>query len=65
MKFSGKVRQSVKIYLNKNLGLRIFFANGFVETFRSKTNVVSISKVNFPVFCKFFSDEVETIFWES
>ena len=62
---SRKVRRSVQIYLNQTLGMRTLLENGFGATLNSKANVVSIWKGHFSVFCKFFSDEVETIFWES
>ena len=63
--FDEKVRQSVRNYLTQNLGIRGFLENDFGASFSSKTNVQSISKSHFPVFCKFLSDEVEIIFWES
>ena len=63
--FSGKVRQSVQTYLNQNLVIGIFLENRFGTTLSSKTNILSVSKGHFSVFCKFFSDEVETTFWES
>ena len=62
--FSGKVRQSVQNYLNQNLVIGSFLENGFEATLSSKTNVVSVWSEHFSVFCKFLSDEVETIFWE-
>ena len=63
--FSGKVWQSIQNYLNQNLVIGSFLENGFEATLSSKTNVVSVWKEHFSVFCKFLSDEVETIFWES
>ena len=63
--FSGKVRQSIQNYLNQNLVIGSFLENGFEATLSSKTNVVSVWKVHFAVFCKFLSDEFGTIFWES
>ena len=63
--FSGKVGESVKIYLNQSLFIRTFFENGFGATLRSKTNVLSVWKNHISVFGKFLSDEVETIFKES
>ena len=42
-----------------------FLENSFGATLSSKTNVVSVWKVHFSVFCKSLSDEVEIIFWES
>ena len=62
--FSGKVRQSVQNYLNQNLIIGSFLENGLEGTLSSKTNVLSISKAYFSVFCKLLSDEVETVFWE-
>ena len=63
--FAGKVGQSVKIYRNQNSVIRTFLENGFGSTLSSKTNVLSVWKKHFLVFCKFLSDEVETIFRES
>ena len=62
--FSGKVRQSVQSYLNRNLVIVIFLEKGFEATMISETNVLSVWKKHFPVFCKFLSDEVETVFRE-
>ena len=63
--FSGKVRESVQIYLNQNFVIRTFLENGFGATLSSKTNVLSIWKGYFSDFCRFLSDEFETIFWKS
>ena len=63
--FSGEVRQSVQNYLNQNLVIRSFLENGFEVTLSSKTNVLSVWREHFSVFCRFVSDEVETIFWKS
>ena len=63
--FSGKVRQSAQNYLNRNLVVGSILENGFGATLSSKTNVLSVSKRHFSVFCKFLGDEVETIFRES
>ena len=63
--FSGKERQIVQIYLNQNFGRRSFLENGFGATLSLKTNVVSVWKEHFPVFCKCLSEEVKTIFRES
>ena len=63
--FPGKVRQSVQNYLNQNLAIRSFLENSFQATWSPKRNVLSIWKGHFPVFCKFLSDEVETVFWEN
>ena len=63
--FYGKVKQSIQSYLNQNLVIGSFLENGFEATLSWKTNVVSVWKEHFSVFCKFLSDEVETIFWES
>ena len=56
--FSGKLRQSLQTYLNQNIGITNFLENGFGE----KTNVVSIWEKHFSFFCKFLSDNLETIF---
>ena len=61
----GKVRKSVQNYLNQNLVIGSFLENGFKATLSSKTNVLSVSKGHFSVFCKVLSDEVETVFWEN
>ena len=63
--FSRKVTQSFQNYLNQNLVIGSFLENGFEATLSSKTNVLSVWKKHFSVFCKFLSDEVETIFRES
>ena len=63
--FSGKFRQSVQIYLSQSLGIKTFLENGFVAALSLKTNALSVWKNLFPVFCKSFSDELETIFWKS
>ena len=63
--FSGKVKQSVPNYLNQNLVIGSFLENGFEATLSSRTNVVRVWKEHFSGFCKFSSDEVEIIFWES
>ena len=60
--FYGKVRQSAQNYLNQNLVIGSFLENGFEATLSSKINVVTVWKEHFSVFCKFLSDEVETIF---
>ena len=71
---SAKLRQSFQNYLNKMLAIgssleNVFEANlssnVFEATLSSKTNVLSIWKKHFSVFCKFLSDEVETVFWEN
>ena len=63
--FAEKVGESVKIYRNQNLVIRTFLETGFGATLSLKTNLLSIRKKHFLVFCKFLSDEVETIFRES
>ena len=63
--FSRKVKQSVQNYLNKNLGAGSFLENGFEATLSSKTNVLSVWKKHFSMFCKFLSYYVEIIFRES
>ena len=63
--FSPKVRRNVKNYLNQNLVIGSFLQNGFEATLSSKTNVLSVWKGHFSVFCKFLSDEVKTVFWEN
>ena len=63
--FSRKERKSVQDYLNQNLVLGSLLENGFEATLSSKRNVVSVWKGYFSVFCRFLSDKVETILWES
>ena len=62
---SGKMRQSFQNYLNKMLAIGSSLENVFEATLSSKTNVLSVWKKHFLVFCKFLSDEVETVFWEN
>ena len=62
---TGKVRQSTKNSLHKKFVIGSFIENGFEGILSSKTNVLSIWKGQFSLFCKFLSDEVETIIWES
>ena len=54
--FSGKVRQSVQDCLNQNLVIGSLLEKGFEATLSSKTNVVSVWKEHFSVFCKFLSN---------
>ena len=63
--FFGKERQSIQSHLNQSLVIGRFLQNGFEAILSSKTSVVIVWKEHFSVFCKFLSDEVETIFWES
>ena len=61
----GKVRHSIQSHLNQSLVIGMFLENGFEAILSSKTSVVIVWKEHFSVFCKLFSDKVETIFWES
>ena len=63
--FFGRVMQNIKNCLIQNLVIGNFLENGFDSTLSSKTNVLSVWKGHFSVFCKFLSDKVETVFWES
>ena len=63
--FSWKVRQNIKNCLDQNLVIGSFLENGFEATLTSKSNVLSVWKEHFSVFCKFLSDVVETVSWES
>ena len=56
--FSEKVRQSVQDYLNQMV-IESFLENGFEPTLSSKTNVASVWKGSFSVFCRFLSDELQ------
>ena len=58
----GEVNR-VKLFKSK-FGQRSFSENGFAAIVSAKTNVVSVWKGQVSVFCKFFSDEVETVFLE-
>ena len=62
---SGKVKSRVQNYLKQNLVIGSFLESGFGATLSSKTNVLSVWKGHFSVFCKSLSDEVETSFSES
>ena len=50
--FSGKVRMSLLDDLNSMMVAGSFSESGFDVTLRSKTNVLSIWKLNFSAFCK-------------
>ena len=60
--FFGKARQSVQNWLNWELVIGSILENGSEAKLKSKTNVLSLWKWHFSVFCKFLSDEVETVF---
>ena len=62
---SGKARQSLQDHLNLKLIIGNFLENSFETISSSKTNVLSVWKGLFSVFCRFLIDEVQTIFWES
>ena len=61
----GKVTESVETFFNQNLALGSFLEDGFEAILSSKMNVLNIWKDQFWVFCKFLSDEVEVLFWQS
>ena len=63
--FVGKERQNIQSNLNQGLLKGSLLENSFEVILSSKTSVVIVWKEHFSVFCKFLSDEVETIFWES
>ena len=63
--FPEKVKQSVQNYLNQGLVIARFLEKLFEAILRWKTNVLTVGKMNFSVFCKSFNEEVERIFWES
>ena len=52
--FPEKVGEGVKIYLNKYFFIITFLENGFGDTLRSKTNVLSVWKRHFSDFCETF-----------
>ena len=60
--FFGKARQSVQNWLNWELVIGSILENGSEAKLKSKMNVLSLWKWHFSVFCKFLSDEVETVF---
>ena len=60
----GKVRESVKKYLNENL-VEWSIIENVVHNLTSKVNVANVWKEHFSVFCWFLSDEFETLFWKS
>ena len=62
---SGKLTKDVQNYLNQILAIRSFLENGFEATSISKTILLSSWKRHFSVFCKIWSDENETVLWES
>ena len=59
--FVGKERQNIQSYLNQSLAIGSFLENSFEAILSSKTSVVIVWKEHFSVFCKFLSDEVETL----
>ena len=59
--FSGKVRQSVQNYLNRKLVIWSFVGSFLVLKHECSKR---LKRALFS-FCKFLSDEVETIFWKS
>ena len=61
----GKVSKSVQNCLNQNLVIRSLLRHGFEAVLSSKTNVFSLWKGHSSVFWKYFSDEVDSNFWES
>ena len=63
--FSWKLRENVRSYLDQKLIKGSFLENGFEGILSSKTNVPSVWKRHFSVFCKFLSDKVEIVFWEN
>ena len=63
--FSEKVTECVQKHSNQNIVRGSFLECGFEATLRSKTNVQNVWKGHLSVFCKFLSEESETIFWES
>ena len=60
--FSEKVTRSVQNYLNQSFIIGSFLENGFEATLSSKTNLMSVWKGHFSIFCKSLSDKVETLF---
>ena len=56
-------------YLQNCLNAKFFIGDivedGFKAALRSKTNLLSVWKLCFPIFCNILCDKVETIFWET
>ena len=63
--FVGKERQNIQSYLNQSLAIGSFLENSFEAILSSKTSVLIVWKEHCSVFCKFLSDKVERISWES
>ena len=63
--FSGKGWQSVQDCLSENLGIRIFLENWFWRNLELKNESSERLKRVFSAVCKFLSDKMETMFWES
>ena len=59
------MKQSVQNYFNQNLVIGSILENGFEATLSSEVNVLSVWWGHFSVFCKFLSDKVESVFWQS
>ena len=59
--FVGKERQNIQSNLNQGLLKGSLLENSFEAILSSKTSVVIVWKEHFSVFCKFLSDEVETL----
>ena len=60
--FSKKARQSLQDHLNSKLVIGSYLGNSFEVTLRSKTNVLSISKGKFLVFCNFWVMKLKPFF---
>ena len=63
--FLGEVRQRIQSYLNQSLVIGSFLENSFEAILSSKMSVVIVWKEQCSVLCKFLSDKVERISWES
>ena len=57
--FSGRVRQSIQNCLNPYLVIGSFLENGLEVTLSSRTNVLSVWKDHFSVFCKVLSGKLK------
>ena len=62
--FFGKVIQTFQDHLNQNLFIENVLENSCRATLNSKTNVLSIWRKHFSVFCEFLSDQIEPVFWK-
>ena len=63
--FSSEKQEKRSKLFKSRFGHNNFLENIFEATLTLKTNVLSAWKKRFWIFCRFLSDKVETVFWES